>query len=114
MVFVRTAFFDILDMQGDQIVGKETIPIILGEKKTMRLLKLMLIISFIVLLLSNIFHLTTNLGFIFLAYPVILFIVFSSHEQGYMLPGIRLEFLVDTHFVLSGILSFAWSMATGL
>ncbi len=114
MVFVRTAFFDILDMQGDQIVGKETIPIILGEKKTMRLLKLMLIISFIILLLSNILHLTTNLGFVFLAYPVILFIVFSSHEQGYMLPGIRLEFLVDTHFVLSGILSFAWSMATGL
>ena len=26
LVFVRTAFFDILDMQGDRIVGKETIP----------------------------------------------------------------------------------------
>lgn len=113
MVFSRTAFFDILDMQGDQIVGKETIPIILGQKKTMRLLKSMLILSFIILLLSTIFHLTTGLGFIFLTYPVIFFIIFSSHEQGYMLPGIRLEFLVDTHFVLSGILSFVWSMATG-
>ncbi len=114
MVFARTAFFDILDMQGDQIVGKETIPIILGEKKTMRLLKSMLILSFIILLLSTVFHLTTSLGFVFLTYPVIFFIVFSSHEQGYMLPGIRLEFLVDTHFVLSGMLSFVWSMATGL
>jgi len=39
LVFVRTAFFDILDMQGDRLVGKETIPILLGEKRSLRLLK---------------------------------------------------------------------------
>ena len=39
LVFVRTAFFDILDMQGDRLVGKETIPMLLGEKRSLRLLK---------------------------------------------------------------------------
>jgi 4-hydroxybenzoate polyprenyltransferase len=32
LVFVRTLFFDILDMQGDRLVGKETLAILLGEK----------------------------------------------------------------------------------
>ena len=39
LVFVRTAFFDILDMQGDRLVGKESIPILIGEKRSLRLLK---------------------------------------------------------------------------
>ena len=46
LVFVRTAFFDILDMQGDRIVGKETIPIIIGEKRTMVMLKITLVAIF--------------------------------------------------------------------
>jgi 4-hydroxybenzoate polyprenyltransferase len=44
LVFVRTAFFDILDMQGDRLVGKETIAILLGEKKSLRLLKGLLVV----------------------------------------------------------------------
>ncbi len=38
VVFVRTAFFDVLDMQGDRIVGKETIAVLLGEWRSMQLL----------------------------------------------------------------------------
>ena len=43
LLFVRSAFFDILDMQGDRIVGKETLPILIGEKKSLALLKAILV-----------------------------------------------------------------------
>ncbi|MDQ1331656.1 MAG: hypothetical protein QG578_1924 [Thermodesulfobacteriota bacterium] len=108
MIFVRTAFFDILDMQGDRIVGKETIPIILGEKKTMRLLKYILLASSAVLLISGAFNLISNLGFVLFLSPLFLYLVLTKHEQGYMLPGTKLEFLVESHFVMAGILAFAW------
>ncbi len=109
MVFVRTAFFDILDMQGDRIMGKDTIPILMGEKRTMIFLKSLLAVIFI-LLLSGIFDFTSNIGFALAICPALMFIVLYAHEQGYMMPGIRLEFLIETHFVLSGIITLFWSL----
>ena len=38
LVYIRSGLFDILDMQGDLIVGKETLPILIGESRTLRLL----------------------------------------------------------------------------
>ena len=110
MVFVRTAFFDTLDMQGDRIVGRATIPILLGEKRTMRLLKIMLFIILIILLLSSAFQLISNLGFVLSLCPIFIFVIISAYERGNMLPGIRLEFLVETHFVLAGIITIIWSL----
>jgi len=112
IVFARTAFFDILDMQGDRIVGKETIPILLGEKGSLRLLKGMLIIIIAVLVLSSAFHIISSLGFILVMCPISMLLVFSAYEKGYMLPGIRLEFLVETHFILAGVITFLWSYSS--
>jgi len=110
LVFVRSAFFDILDMQGDRIVGKETIPIMLGEERAMRLLKYILIINCGILLLSSAFHLISSLGFAITLCPIFLFVALSAHERSYILPGFRLEFLVETHFVLAGVITFVWSL----
>ncbi len=110
MVFVRTAFFDILDMQGDRIVGKDTIPLLMGEKQTMVLLKRMLITFILILTFSGTVNFTPVLGIPLSLSPLFMLIVLSAHEKGYMLPGIRLEFLIETHFVLAGIITFSWRM----
>jgi 4-hydroxy-3-methylbut-2-enyl diphosphate reductase len=110
LVFARTAFFDILDMQGDRIVGKETIPILIGEKATMRLLKAMLITVMVILFLSSAFHTISSLGFALILCPVFMLSVILTYERGYIPPGIRLEFLVETDFVLAGILTVIWSV----
>ena len=109
LVFVRTAFFDVLDMQGDRIVGKETIPILLGEKRTLGLLKMILGINLGILILSSALHLISNLGVALAICPAFIFIVLSAHERGYMLPGIRLEFLVESNFVVAGLIALIWS-----
>jgi 4-hydroxy-3-methylbut-2-enyl diphosphate reductase len=38
IVFVRSALLDIRDIQGDRLIGKETIPIVLGTERTLKLL----------------------------------------------------------------------------
>ncbi len=113
LVFVRTAFFDLLDTQGDRIVGKETIPLLLGEKRTISLLKAMLAFVLAVLIVSSALHLTSNLGFALAICPIFVFIVLSAHQRGHMLPGTRLEFLVETNFVMAGIVAFTWSALIG-
>jgi len=110
LVFVRTAFFDILDMQGDRIVGKETLATLLGENRTMRLLKVVQIFSISFLLLPAVFGFISSLGFALLMCPVLLFCILIAYERGYVLPGIRLEFLIETLFPLAGVVAFVWSV----
>jgi len=109
LVFVRTAFFDILDMQGDRLVGKETIPILLGEKRTLKILKILLAAIFFSMVFAVGLHLIPSLGYLLSLCPFFLFWILSTHEKGYMMPGIRLDFLVETHFLLAGILTLIWS-----
>jgi 4-hydroxy-3-methylbut-2-enyl diphosphate reductase len=111
LVFVRTAFFDILDMQGDRLVGKETIPILLGEKRSLWLLKGMLAGLFIGLpvfaLLAPVSAFAVTLAFC----PAVMFAILLAFERGLILPGVRLEFLVESHLVLAGVLALGWSLA---
>jgi 4-hydroxy-3-methylbut-2-enyl diphosphate reductase len=109
IVFSRTLLFDILDMQGDRIVGKETIPILLGAKRSIGLFKAVLAATFGLLTLASAIGLVTSLGYALAVCPVFLFAVIHAYEEGYLLPGIRLEFLVETVFVLAGVLALVWS-----
>jgi len=106
IVFVRTAFFDILDMQGDRIVGRETLPIFLGEQKTRALLKKLLVFLSVLPLLFGLFGLLPFSAAILFIVPVLLFLIIIANENRKLLPGFRLVFLVETGFVLIGMLAF--------
>ena len=112
IVFVRTAFFDILDMQGDRLVGKETIPILLGEKRSMRLLRIILIILTAALVVLSALQLTSSLGFALIMCPAFIALIILAYERAQMFPGIRLEFLLETQFILAGLITFIWVVLT--
>lgn len=113
LVFVRTAFFDILDMQGDRLVGKETIPILLGEKRSMRLLKGILAGLVLGLPLVSALGSVSAFGFILTLCPAVMFAILLAYQKGFILAGIRLEFLVESHLVLAGLLALAWGILVG-
>jgi 4-hydroxy-3-methylbut-2-enyl diphosphate reductase len=105
LVFVRTTFFDILDMQGDRIIGRETMAIILGEKTTMRLLEAVLIGLVVTLPPIGAIWSDGLLGSLLALCPLVMLVILSVFKNGYLLPGIRLEFLVETVFILAGFLT---------
>lgn len=110
LVFGRTAFFDILDIQGDRIVGKETLPIFIGEQRAQRLLEKVLLAACALLLVAALGGFVTSLGYPLAICPLFLIIVTRAHQRGYMLPGIRLEFGVESLFVLTGVIAVAWAL----
>lgn len=110
MVFARTAFFDILDIQGDRIVGRETLPILLGEQKSGRLLKILLFSITIMLPLCGIFGLTSGLGTVLTIYPLCMLAIVIAQEKGCLFPGIMLEFSVESLFILAGLITLTWSL----
>ncbi len=109
LVFCRTAFFDILDMQGDRIVGKETLPILIGQKRALTLLKYSLASSVVLLLAAVLAGVVTPLGYpLILPYLLMGWVVYG-HEKGSILPGMQMEFKVESLLVLSGIIAFVCS-----
>jgi (E)-4-hydroxy-3-methyl-but-2-enyl pyrophosphate reductase len=106
LVFSRTAFFDILDVQGDRIVGKETIPTLLGAQRTFTLLKRLLFFIMFLLIAAGALGLLEPTAYALALCPLLLFLVVSGYQRGNMLPGLRIEFLVESILVLSGFLVF--------
>ena len=113
LVFARTAFFDILDMQGDRIVGKETIPILLGARRTFALLKKLLLVILVLLPAAGIFGLFRPSAYILTVCPFLLLLVISRYQRGNVLPGIRMEFWVESILVLSGFLVWGYEYLDG-
>ncbi len=111
LVFVRTAFFDILDMYGDRMVGRETLPIVLGEKSTNLILKSTLVILAVTGILASLFQLTTNLGYALAISPVFFLTLLMLHEKGHLMHSLRLEFLVETNFLITGMITGIWIIA---
>lgn len=108
LVFVRSALFDIMDIQGDRIVGKETIPIIIGEHKTIYVLKLSLGIISLILLSSSLSGLTPSLGYLLLVCAVYAYSYLLIYERKIISHGVMLEGMVESNFVLGWLVSLIW------
>lgn len=105
ILFARTAFFAILEIQGDRITGKETIPILIGEKKSQKLIQNILLFASITLFISSLSGVIKHFGIIIGAIPLLMLYVINSHEKGKFHLNMQLEFVIESHFILAGIVA---------
>lgn len=110
LVFVRTSFFDIIDMQGSRIVGRETIPIVLGEKRTMDLLKAVLAAAVLFIPLGAIVGALSPFASVLSLPPAAMLLFLFVHERASRFLGIWRGFVMESHFVFAGVLALlcAW------
>ncbi len=106
LVFVRNALIDVFEVQGDRIVGRETLPVCIGEKKTLFLLNIIMALLIVILLFMPLLGLMSEAGFWLL--PGIVYIIGLNllHNRGRIGPGPKLEFYLDTVFYL--LAGLAW------
>ncbi len=108
LMFLRSALFDILDVQGDLIVGKETIPIVLGEAKTRRLLWWLTWCLFGAVVLAAIGSVVPSLAW-WLLLPVMGMAVMQLlWARAWITPGSISEGLVELNFWLAGVVALVW------
>ena len=110
MAFVRSAFFDIFRVQGDLIVGLETLPITLGEKKTMTLLKWIMVSAGLILIIAPLLNLVSPFSFFLLICLLTLSLSFAVYEHRKIYPGLLLEYIVESNLILSGLLGLIWQI----
>lgn len=103
MAFCRTIMLDIKDIQGDSIVGKETIPTLIGGRYSVLLMKLLLLgasaITIVAVLVNEYEYYSLSLIANF-AYMLVIINKFGKETNYY---GNYIEGLIDFNFILAAL-----------
>jgi 4-hydroxy-3-methylbut-2-enyl diphosphate reductase len=101
LVFVRNALFDVFQVQGDRIVGKETLPVLIGAQRTIEVLHGIMAVLLVMLLLYSVLGLmVTPAGYGLLPGLLYLSCFTWLYSRGYWSPGVKLEFGLETTFII--------------
>ena len=102
LVFVRTAFFDILAIQGDRITGKETLPILLGEKTSFKIIKYVLMANMGLIIIAGFTDLLIKRAFLLAFVPFVMLLLIRFFEKDSLISGVHKEFIVEVSFIAAG------------
>lgn len=108
MVYIRSALFDVFQAQGDLIVGAETLPITLGEKRTLWLLKSVTLAGAFLVLTAPALSAVGALSFLLLLCYLPLILALLAYEKRWLYPGTRLEAMIEGSFFLAGLIALFW------
>jgi 4-hydroxy-3-methylbut-2-enyl diphosphate reductase len=106
--FTRSVLFEIFQFQGDLIVGSETLPITLGERKTLFMLKLALSASAVFLVCAFILEWTGAFTLAMLLPVIGLSFCLLAYEKDWLDPGLIFEGFVEGNFFVTGLLAVLW------
>jgi len=112
IVFVRAAISDILDIQSDRLIGRETIPVLIGKKSTQILLQGILVLLVILLSVSHALGWTPSLSFALLVCIFFMWIYFRLYVRRAAFSGVVQEGMLETSYIIAGISSLAWLCLT--
>lgn len=109
LVYVRSALLDVFEVLGDRIVGKETLPVSIGEKKTMTLLHGLLLLQTAILLLFPLAGWIHHSAYRLLPVVPYLFLLGHLYAAGKVRQGAKLEFALESVFLLAALLALPGS-----
>ena len=110
MCYMRSGIFDILNIQGDLIGGKETLPIALGEERALKLLLLLNSLFGILILVSTAIGMVSNLGYFYIVCFMISFFYLGAYYKGWIRDGYLLQSIAEVNLLLAGVFAFIWEL----
>ena len=108
IAFIRAVVLDIRDIQGDRILGKETIPIAIGKERTKTILIILTASVAVLLFVSSLLGWTTTLGYYLLPCVAYAFGYQYLFQKRIVSEGLLLETIADFNFIFAGIIAFVW------
>lgn len=112
LTYIRSAIFDIFQEQGDLIVGAETLPIMLGEERTLLLLKGVVVFAGLFLIAAPLSGAVGPFAYLLILTVISSAFCLLAYEKRWLFPGRRFEALVEGNFFLAGLLGLIWQILT--
>jgi 4-hydroxybenzoate polyprenyltransferase len=113
VVFIRSIMSDILDMQNDRLMGRETIPVILGRKKSQQILKIVWVLLFVMLVLAFPAGWSQSVSFVLIICLFYVLICFKLYDRRAALSGMVLWGLLETNYIIAGVCALLWLVFIG-
>jgi (E)-4-hydroxy-3-methyl-but-2-enyl pyrophosphate reductase len=110
ITYFRSALFDIFQEQGDLFVGVETLPITLGQERTLLLLKGVALFVGIFLIAAPLSGAVGPFAYLLLLCVLSLTLCLIAYERKWLHPGRRFEALVEGNLFLAGLLGLIWQI----
>jgi (E)-4-hydroxy-3-methyl-but-2-enyl pyrophosphate reductase len=111
MVFWRSALSDLLDIQGDRIMGRSTIPIMTGVKRTGSLLVAMLVLIAWLLVGSVLGGIVPSVGLLLLTNVGLFGFFYALYRRHHLLDRFLIEGAMDGNLLLAGAISMVYAMS---
>jgi 4-hydroxy-3-methylbut-2-enyl diphosphate reductase len=110
LVFVRSTLYDFKDIQGDLMVGKETIPIVLGRRRAEILtVGLLIFLGSLLVVAGPLGWATPATAFLLISLGYVVF-YYYLYRQRVLGRGFLFEGVVDGSFIFTGLLALFWSL----
>ncbi|MDP8247499.1 MAG: 4-hydroxy-3-methylbut-2-enyl diphosphate reductase [Candidatus Tritonobacter lacicola] len=108
LVFIRCLLFSMRDVQGDMIVGRETIPTLLGRERG-RNIAVAAVFVLAAVLLGAMPYIGLLALFLLLPLAYILCCIYAYYSGERRIPhGVLFEVVLDTSFVIAGASALSW------
>lgn len=107
-VFMRSVIFDIVSIEGDRIVGRETIPILIGQKRTLGMMMILTVIIGSVMFSSAVLAIVPTLGYYLILSPAFMAACLYAFQKQRIQAGRLFEAIIDTNFIITGVVTFLW------
>ncbi len=108
MIFIRSGLFEIMAIEGDRVVGKETLAIALGKERTFTLLVGGSLAFVAMLLVAAWAGVIPSLGYTLSLSGLYMLGYLILYQRGLMESSLMLESLVEGNMILAGVLAFIW------
>ncbi|MCK9377233.1 MAG: 4-hydroxy-3-methylbut-2-enyl diphosphate reductase [Syntrophobacterales bacterium] len=108
MIFIRSGLFEIMAIEGDRVVGKETLAIALGKERTLNLLCIGSLLFIGMLLGAAWAGVIPSLGYVLSLSGVYMLGYLLLYRRFMMESSLLLESMVEGNMILAGILAFLW------
>ncbi|MBC8440928.1 MAG: 4-hydroxy-3-methylbut-2-enyl diphosphate reductase [Deltaproteobacteria bacterium] len=105
LVFARTAFFDILAIQGDRITGKETLPTLLGEKRSFEIIQYVLLVDMGIIIFTILTNVLAIKALFFAFIPLMMLLLIRFFKNNSLISGVHREFVIEFSFIATGLLA---------
>ena len=103
LAFARTAFMDILAVQGDRIAGRETLPILLGKKKSLKFVHYTLVTAMIIPLILSVWVSPVVCGLALI--PAFMLILTIRYKKDSDISANFYEFWFEFPLLLAGVIA---------
>jgi 4-hydroxybenzoate polyprenyltransferase len=111
IAFIRSVIVDVKHIQGDRVVGNETIPIIIGKQRTKVMLGALAALTAGVLVVAAQRGVVSSLGIYLLSCIAYACMYLYLYHERIIFQGISFEGVVDSNYWLAGIVAFVWRLS---